>query len=90
MKEYAALDIISGDLLEFETEEPSVNPTQLVIFDLDGTLFDPTNVIIKALYQAIDSTEKQFGIDIKYPNRAEILKLVGEADSKFIEGLELD
>lgn len=63
---------------------------ELIIFDLDGTLFKPDQVIVKAVYQAIESTSNQFGLDIKYPSREKIYASLGQLDYRFVDELDLN
>lgn len=62
---------------------------KLAIFDLEGTLFDPGEEAIEGVYQAIDATAGQFGLDLRYPSQSEVYKLLGEPDYPAIDRLGL-
>lgn len=62
---------------------------KLAIFDLEGTLFDPGEEAVEGVYEAIDATAGQFGLDLRYPSESEAHRVLGEPDYPIIDRLGL-
>lgn len=60
---------------------------EMLIFDLDGVLFDSTNLIIEAVTNTVTDFAYEEDMDLFPPSRDHILSLMGRPNSTWVEGL---
>lgn len=62
-----------------------------MIFDLE-TVYDAGPVVLKAAAEAVEAASARFGLDLQYPPREEVLRLMGQTEEEFFRelGLALD
>src|SRR5262249_7170283 len=66
----------------------NVRNARLLIFDLEGTLLWPEDMILEAVYGAIEETNKKFGLDIGYPEEQQVREWVGQPDFRIVEAID--
>lgn len=63
---------------------------QLLIFDLEGTLLRPDDIVPEAIYGAIEETNEKFQSAVEYPEEETIWSWVGQPDFSVIKAIDPD
>ncbi|MBI1746239.1 MAG: HAD family hydrolase [Acidobacteria bacterium] len=61
---------------------------QLLIFDLEGTLLRPNDMILESIYGAIETINNQYDLGIDYPDEKQVKNLIGQPDFQIVKSLD--